>query len=110
LEESIDWVYRHLHHGGERLVELLDRDQPRALRQAARELLLAQSSDWLSLLRAGSHADYARRRLCEHLRNLAWLCDSVERGEVEEGTLVRLEERNSLFPDLDLADFANGEP
>lgn len=109
LEESTDWVYRHLHHAGQRLAELIGLEQPRALRQAARELLLAQSSDWLSLLHAGSHADYARRRLFEHLRNVAWLCDSVERGEIEEGTLARLEEKNCLFPDLDLADFAIGE-
>jgi predicted glycosyl hydrolase (DUF1957 family) len=39
----------------------------RALRQAARELLLAQASDWPFILRAGTSPDYARRRVKDHL-------------------------------------------
>src|SRR5512142_2355570 len=51
LDGSNDWVYRHLHKAAERMIGLA-RDFPspdpltrRALDQAARELLLAQSSD-----------------------------------------------------------------
>src|SRR5207247_264650 len=51
LEGSNDWIYRHLHEDADRMVELAQRyAQPtslerRALNQAARELLLAQSVD-----------------------------------------------------------------
>ncbi|MCE7870192.1 DUF1957 domain-containing protein [bacterium CPR1] len=108
LDESTDWVYRHLHQAAERFLEVRQAQHQRALRQAARELLLAQSSDWLSLLHAGSHAEYARRRLCEHLGNLAWLCDGLERNQVDDEVLARLEERDCLFPELDPEDFHGG--
>ncbi|MEM4160521.1 MAG: 1,4-alpha-glucan branching protein domain-containing protein, partial [Thermoplasmata archaeon] len=51
LNGSNDWIYRHLHKAGERMVELARRFESadgvlhRALNQCARELLLAQSSD-----------------------------------------------------------------
>src|SRR6185436_7338201 len=50
LDESNAWVYRHLHEAAERMVALAKRFtnptslERRALNQAARELLLAQSS------------------------------------------------------------------
>ena len=39
----------------------------RALKQAARELLLAQSSDWAFILRSGTSPEYARKRVKDHL-------------------------------------------
>ena len=41
--------------------------QERALKQAGRELLLAQSSDWPFILRTGTSPDYARKRVKDHL-------------------------------------------
>ena len=55
----------------------------RALRQAARELLLAQASDWPFILRAGTSPDYARRRVKDHLLRFIALHDQLtvdERG------------------------------
>ena len=60
LEGSNDWIYRHLHEDSDRMVELAqsiarpDHVQRRALNQAARELLLAQSSDWAFILKTGT--------------------------------------------------------
>lgn len=51
------------------------------LRQAARELLLARSGDWLSLIASGTADDYARRRLEEHLGRLERLLFYVEQPE-----------------------------
>ena len=49
----------------------------RALRQAARELLLAQASDWPFILRAGTSPDYARRRVKDHLLRFLTLHDQL---------------------------------
>ena len=49
----------------------------RALRQAARELLLAQASDWPFILRAGTSPDYARRRVKDHLLRFIALHDQL---------------------------------
>ena len=62
LNRSNDYVHRHLHVAGDRMVELanLYPDEPsdsllrKALNQCARELLLAQSSDWLFIITNGT--------------------------------------------------------
>ena len=41
--------------------------QDRVLKQLARELLLAQSSDWAFLMRTGTAREYATQRTLEHL-------------------------------------------
>src|SRR5262249_60236873 len=67
LDEGNDWIYRHLHKASERMVELARVHEDasgvtrRALNQAARELLLAQSSDWAFIIKAGTMVDYAVR-------------------------------------------------
>src|SRR5947207_2577719 len=59
-EGTNDWIYRHLHEGADRMAELAraNREVPsplkrRALNQAARELLLVQSSDWAFIMKTG---------------------------------------------------------
>ena len=64
LEGSNDWIYRHLHKAADRMVELAQTFSnvngllQRALNQAARELLLAQSSDWAFLFKTGTVPAY----------------------------------------------------
>ena len=68
------WVYRHLHKMAERMVELARRfpdaqgaAATRALNQAARELMLAQSSDWAFIMRTGTTVPYATKRTNDHV-------------------------------------------
>ena len=60
LNETNSWIYPHLHKAAERMIDLAKREPAdelewRALNQAARELLLAQSSDWAFIMRTGNH-------------------------------------------------------
>ena len=54
------WIYRHLHHATKRMVEMANRFHNcgniyrRALNQAARELMLAQASDWAFIMHTGT--------------------------------------------------------
>jgi 1,4-alpha-glucan branching enzyme len=48
------------------------------LEQAARELLLAQSSDWQFIISTGAAADYAEKRFLEHCRGLEELLAGLE--------------------------------
>ncbi len=75
--------------------------ETRALRQAGRELLLAQASDWPFILRAGTSPEYARRRVLGHLENFWALIAQLGNGAVDRGSLLELEERDNLFPRLD---------
>ena len=107
LDGSNDWVYRHVHKAVERMIELVDRfpDQTglrqRALAQAAREVLLSQASDWPFIMRAGTAAPYAVRRVKDHVANVAHVYDAMSRGSIGTEWLTRVERQHNLFPDLD---------
>ncbi len=111
-EGSNDWIYRHLHEGADRMVELahLNGDQSplrrRALNQAARELLLAQSSDWAFIMKTGTMVEYAHDRTRVHVNNFNHLYEQIKHDDIDEGWLSEIERRHNLFPDLDYRVYA----
>ncbi|MCX7049371.1 MAG: DUF1957 domain-containing protein [Candidatus Sumerlaeota bacterium] len=116
LEGSNDWIYRHLHKAGERMIELANRyhgfliPDPltrRALNQAARELLLAQSSDWAFIMKTGTMVEYAVQRTKEHLNNFTDLYEMISRNDVYERRVSELETNHNIFPDLNYGIYAD---
>lgn len=71
------------------------------LNQAARELLLLESSDWPFLVTTGQARQYAIQRFSQHLERFNDLADSVEHGLPDGALAARLWERDRLFPDID---------
>jgi 1,4-alpha-glucan branching enzyme len=78
----------------------------RALNQAARELMLSQSSDWAFCMTTGSHAEYAVNRVRDHTLAFIELEKQVLSGMVDSAWLSGLESKNNLFPDIDYRVFA----
>ena len=72
----------------------------RALKQAARELLLAQSSDWPFILRTGTSPEYARRRVKDHLLRFIALHEQLTQTKVDEKWLAQIEARDNLFANV----------
>jgi len=70
----------------------------RLLKQMARELLLAQSSDWAFLMKTGTAKDYATKRTMDHLVRFNRLHDQFSVNDVDEKFLRDSEWRDSLFP------------
>ena len=106
LDPSNAWIWPHLHRAGERMAKLAalglnDRLGERALAQAARELLLAQASDWPFLLEAKTNAGYATGRLEDHLRAFRALASQLENGSVDEPQLQAREIINNVFTAID---------
>jgi 1,4-alpha-glucan branching enzyme len=107
LNEKNEWIMPHLLVAGERMSELARRFAGadglagRALRQAGRELLLAQASDWPFILETGACPEYARERVTGHLRQFGGLYEQLVAGRVDPAGLARLEEQNNLFPQLE---------
>jgi len=107
------WIYPLLHDAARRFRPVLIRtlDAPadslpgRALRQAGRELLLAQGSDWPFILRTGTSPSYATERMRTHLDRFERLLTMLAEDSVDERTLAALEELDRIFPDLDPARF-----
>ena len=75
------------------------------LAQAARELLLAQSSDWQFIISTGAAADYAEQRFREHCGEAEELIAALAPGresELESAQLKadQLAQRDQLFPNI----------
>jgi len=106
LNEKNEWILPHLQVAQERMTEMVRRYpnpnplQERALKQAARELLLAQSSDWPFILRTGTSPDYARKRVKDHLFRFISLHDQLTSTSVDKKWLTEVERRDNLFPDV----------
>ena len=75
--------------------------QVRALNQAARELLLAQSSDWLFIITNNTMVDYAHRRIKDHIGRFTRLYNELNSGKIDRKFLNEIEEKDSVFPDID---------
>ena len=115
LEGSNDWIYRHLHKAAERMIELANENpqseglRRRALKQAARELLLAQSSDWAFIMKTQTMVEYAVERTTRHLRNFNEIYEQIKRNEIDPDTIGLLEYRNNIFPDIDYRLYASSK-
>ena len=72
----------------------------RALNQAARELLLAQSSDWAFIMRTGTMVPYAIRRTRSHLLRFNKLYEDLLIGKIDSGWLEKVEEIDNIFPSI----------
>jgi 1,4-alpha-glucan branching enzyme len=107
LNPGNDWIYPHLDVAAERMVELARRFetpshlQHRALNQAARELLLAQSSDWAFIMKTGTTVEYAVKRTRDHIARFTYLHRVLTEGGLEEPILREFEERDNIFPAID---------
>jgi len=106
LNDSNDYLYRHLHKATERMIYLADRFPrakgilKRALNQAARELLLSQHSDWAFIMKNGTAVAYARKRFEDHIGRFTHLFQSIISENVSERYLEEIEYRDRIFQDI----------
>jgi 1,4-alpha-glucan branching enzyme len=108
LNQGNDWIYRHLHFMSEKMVDMAKYHREtkndfiiRVLNQMARELFLAQSSDWAFLVTTGTAVEYAMQRTKEHIHNFLRLREMAESNNQDFGFLEKTEKKNSIFPDMD---------
>ena len=75
--------------------------QVRALNQAARELLLAQSSDWLFIITNGTMVDYAKKRIKDHIGRFTKLYQQIKDDKIDRKFLKNISEIDCIFPEID---------
>ncbi len=113
------WMWPIIHEAERRMEGLVARfpnapgDLAEVLAQAARELLLLQSSDWPFLITTGQAREYAIQRFESHVERFNRLADYAERsgGAVDAQALAEarhLFELDNLFPTIDYRAFAPG--
>ena len=108
LNQTNDYAHRHLHEAGNKMVELAglfenetDKIKIRALNQAARELLLAQSSDWLFIITNGTMVDYAKKRIKDHIGRFTKLYEQIKNNTIDKDFLSDIEKKDCIFPEID---------
>ena len=117
LSGSTDWIYRHIYMAGQRMVELADRFamdiikpganklRSKALNQAARELVLAESSDWAFIMQTGTMVPYAHKRTKLHISRFTKIHDDLLNGSIDEDWLKEVESRDNIFSSMNCASY-----
>ncbi|MFH1540861.1 MAG: 1,4-alpha-glucan branching protein domain-containing protein [Elusimicrobiota bacterium] len=115
LNSANDWIYRHLHKAAARMIEIAGENpnavdlKKRALNQAARELLLAQASDWAFIMTAGTTIQYANKRTKDHIHQFTILYEQIKGNRIDVQFLSKLEGKNNIFPNIDYRAYGNAE-
>jgi 1,4-alpha-glucan branching enzyme len=109
------WMWQPIHQAERRMEKLVAQhpaaqgDLAAVLNQAARELLLMQSSDWPFLVTTGQAREYAIVRFNEHLDRFNRLAEMAEAGQADPILVAELYEHDKLFPDIDYRWFGDRE-
>lgn len=105
VDNSNDYVYRHLHKAAEKMIELAKIEpknelEYRALNQMARELMLAQTSCWPFIMFTGTMVGYARKKISDHVNRLFKLYESIKAADIDEKWLEEIEKRDNIFQNI----------
>jgi 1,4-alpha-glucan branching enzyme len=107
LNDKNSWMYPYQHDAERKMTEFANKfNEPneletRVLNQLARELLLAQSSDWAFQIYQGTTVQYSSRRFESHIHRFNLLANALETGEINEPLLTEIENRDNIFQEID---------
>ena len=78
----------------------------RLFKQAARELLLSESSDWSFILRAGTTTELAKERIERHLFRFWKIVEMIKnKSSVSLKFLEDIEEEDKVFLEINIDDW-----
>ena len=109
LNSGTEWTWRKLWELEQNFWDAapaaLERgDQELVLAQAARELLLAQASDWQFIMTTDQVADYAVKRFTEHCADAESLIAALQPGagdqDAARARAEKLWQRDHVFPEI----------
>ncbi|KEH87966.1 glycoside hydrolase [Clostridium novyi A str. BKT29909] len=107
LNPSNHWIYRKLHRSEQAMIRLAntykepDEITKRALNQAARELMLAESSDWPFIIKNNTTVEYAVRRVNSHISRFNKIYEDISRNSIDTKWLSNIESLDNIFPNID---------
>jgi 1,4-alpha-glucan branching enzyme len=122
MNPDTSWTYTHIYAAEHYTREVCTQNEWRAtglgtriVQQLCRELLLLESSDWQFLITTGAARDYAEMRFLTHndqfleIKSL-WQAFQSSGALTQEqaARLAEIEQRDSIFPDIDPAFWIEG--
>ena len=111
LNDKNSWIVPAITKAGAVFVEMStifnsDKSKERILKQAARELLLSESSDWSFILRAGTTTQLAKERIDRHLERFWKLINILKnKDDLDLCFLENIEAEDKIFPDIEISDW-----
>ncbi|MFD1677002.1 1,4-alpha-glucan branching protein domain-containing protein [Alicyclobacillus fodiniaquatilis] len=104
LNGQNDWIYPALHDCEQQMIHLANAHPTpnglveQALNQAARELMLAQSSDWAFIMDTGTMVDYAVKRTKLHIHRFRALANMIREEHIDTAYLANLHANDNIYP------------
>ncbi len=101
LNESNAWIVHEWSKAGREMVDICtkgiqEESHIKILKQAARELLLFQSSDWSFILKAGTTTELARERINLHIKRFWMLINAIKDNKIiEPNVLEKIEKEEN---------------
>jgi 1,4-alpha-glucan branching enzyme len=111
LNGSNDWIYPHLHRAQEKMTEAANKFRgsgsvkERILNQMAREILLAQSSDWAFMMKTGAFSEYAKKKTVTHLERFYLLKTYLDKNFINYEVVEDIERKDNIFPEISYSVF-----
>ena len=111
INDANAWIVPEITKAGSTFVDLCTKDfsndlSPRLFKQAARELLLSESSDWSFILKAGTTTELAKERIDRHLFRFWKLIEMLEnKSFIDYKFLKNIEEEDKIFPNIRIQDW-----
>ena len=111
LNDANAWIVPEITKAGYVFTEKISKNKinglsKRIMNQAARELLLAESSDWSFILRAGTTTELAKERVERHLSRFWLLIENFNnKKSIDFSLLGRIEEEDKIFPNININDW-----
>src|SRR5258708_19040914 len=105
------WMYPYQHDAERKMTEYANRfgSSPyeggvalseRILNQMARELLLAESSDWAFQIYKATTVEYSTRRFQSHIHRFDLLAKMIDAGDIDYELLAEIENRDNIFAEI----------
>ncbi len=104
LDDKNKWMFRYIRKATERMIDLTERFpaesglKERLLNLAAKEVLLAQSSDWPLMLTKNQLPEYAEKMFTKNIISFTNVFSALASNTVSTEWLTKLEKEHALFP------------
>jgi len=111
INEANAWIVPEITKAGSTFVDLCSRNLnndlcQRLYKQAARELLLSESSDWSFILRAGTTTKLAKERIERHLFRFWKIVEMIKNpSNINLKFLEDIEEEDKVFQNINIDDW-----
>lgn len=104
LDASNSWMFRYIRKATERMIDIADRLpsetslKGRLMNLAAKEILLAQSGQWLLMLHDGKLTDYVTESFKKQVLSFTTVFNALASNTVSTEWLTKKERQDAIYP------------